>query len=218
LFTSVTVAVLATFISLLFALPVSYYLAIHVSDSIRNILLFLVIAPLWINFYVRAFAIIQITGTRGILNQLLTSIGLIEEPYRGLIYSEPSVVLGLVYVWLPLMILPIYASLRHLNPEWLSAARDLGAGTLRTHYEVTLPVALPGIILGTLFVFLLSFGNRAVAEMIGGAKTVPYTQTIVNQMQGGNWPTAAAGSVVMMLFVIVVLLGVFSVFDMEELF
>ena len=216
---SVQTSLTVTAITLVLGLPVAYYLAVRAPTRYRNTLLFLVIAPLWINFYVKAFAIIQLTSTRGLLNVVLVDLGLRQEPIGWLIYSQPAVVLGLVYVWLPLMILPIYAIVREMDEEWLRAARDLGAGPLRAHWEVTIPTALPGIVLGCLFVFLLSLGNRAVSAMLGGAKDVTYPDAIVNQLSGAvNWPTAAAASAVLMAFVVVVLIGVFSVLDVEELF
>lgn len=216
---SVQTALLTTLFTLLLGLPVAYYIAVQAPAWSRNILVFLVIAPLWINFYVRAFAILQLTSTRGIINVVLTNLGLVESPIRWLSYSQPAVLIGLTYVWLPLMVLPIYAILREMDDEWLRAARDLGAGPIRAHYEVTLPTALPGIVLGCLFVFLLSLGNQSVSRMLGGAKDVTYPETIMNQLSGAvNWPVSAAASVVLMGFVIVVLLGVFSVLDMEELF
>ena len=216
---SINTAVVVTVISFMLGLPVGYYIAIRAPDSIRNILLFLVIAPLWINFYVRAFAILQITSTRGLINVALTKLGVIASPIGWLSYSQPAVIVGLVYVWLPLMILPIYAMLREMDEEWLRAARDLGAGPFRAHYEVTLPTALPGIVLGALFVFLLSLGNTSVSKMLGGAKDVTYPEAIMNQLSGAvNWPVAAAASAVMMGFVILVLIGVFTILDMEEMF
>lgn len=216
---SIQTSLVVTAITLALGLPVAYYLAVRAPARYRNTLLFLVIAPLWINFYVKAFAIIQLTSTRGLLNVLLVDFGLRREPIGWLIYSQPAVVLGLVYVWLPLMILPIYAIVREMDEEWLRAAQDLGAGPLRAHWEVTIPTALPGIILGSLFVFLLTLGNRSVSAMLGGAKDVTYPDAIVNQLAGAvNWPVAAAASAVMMAFVVAVLAGVFSVLDVEELF
>lgn len=216
---SVQTALLTTAFTLVLGLPVAYYIAVRAPDWSRNILLFLVIAPLWINFYVRAFAILQITSARGIMNVVLLNLGIVETPVTWLSYSQPAVLLGLTYVWLPLMVLPIYALLREMREEWLWAARDLGAGPFRAHYEVTLPTALPGVILGCLFVFLLSLGNQSVSAMLGGSKDVTYPDALMNQLSGAvNWPVAAAAAVVLMVFVLVVLLGVFRVFDMEELF
>jgi ABC-type spermidine/putrescine transport system permease subunit I len=217
---SIQISLITTLITLVFGLPVGYYLAVRVSDRFRNVLVFLIIAPLWINFFVRAYAIIQIGGARGFLNGALLAVGLIDEPIRWFVYSQESVIFGLSALWLPLMVLPIYAMLQQMDTAWLEAARDLGAGPLRVHREVTIPSALPGIILGSLFVFLLSLGNQAVPRILGGAKRTTYSETILLQLESGglNWPVASAASGVMMAFVVVVLIGVFSVFDMEELF
>jgi len=216
---SVQSALTTTVLTFVLGMPVAYYIAVRAPESYRNILLFLVIAPLWINFYVRAFAILQLTSAQGLINVVLVRTGVIGEPLSWLSYSQPAVIIGLVYVWLPLMILPIYAILREMEEEWLRAARDLGAGPFRAHYEVTLPTAAPGIVLGALFVFLLSLGNQSVSKMLGGSKDVTYPEAIINQLAGAvNWPVAAAASMVMMGFVILVLIGVFSILDMEEMF
>lgn len=216
---SVRVALVTTVLALVVGTPVGYYLATEVGDRLRNVLLFLVIAPLWINFFVRAYAMIQLGSPRGFLNGFLVSSGVLSEPLQGLIYSQPAVIFGLVSLYLPLAVLPVYAVLREMEPAWLEAARDLGAGPLRVHREVTLPAALPGLILGGLFVFLLSLGNQAVPRILGGAKNTTYAEAILLQLEGSvNWPVAAAASGVMMAFVVVVLVAVFNVFDMEELF
>lgn len=219
LFYSVRVAVITTAITLVVGLPVSYYLALKADDRFRNILLFLVIAPLWINFFVRSYAMIQLGSPQGFINGFLLSVGVIEQPLRWLVYSQPAVIFGLASLYLPLMVLPLYAMLRQLDEAWLEAAQDLGAGPLRVHREVTLSAALPGMILGGLFVFLLSLGNQAVPRILGGAKNTTYSESILLQLEGSvAWGTAAAASGVMMAFVVLVLVGVFYVFDMEELF
>lgn len=216
---SVKISLAATAITLAVGLPVAYYVAIRASDRSRNVLLFMIIAPLWVNFFVRAYAIVQIAGTRGIVNVALTKLGLISEPITWLLYSEPAVIIGLSYVWFPLMVLPIYAVLQHLEHEWLEAARDMGAGPLRAHWEVTIPTAMPGIVLGSLFVFLLSLGNQTVPKVLGGAKKTPYSEAILLQLEGAvNWPVAAAASAVMMAFILLLLAGIFTVLDVEELF
>lgn len=216
---SVTTALITTLVTLLFGLPVGYYLGVKVSARYRNLLLFLIIAPLFVNFFVRAYALIQLGSPQGFINGFLRSVGLINEPIQWFIYSQPAVIFGLASLYLPLMVLPIYAMLRQVDPAWYEAARDLGAGQLQVHREITLPSALSGIILGGLFVFLLTLGNQAVPRILGGAKDTTYPEAILLQLEGSvNWPVASAASSVMMFFVILVLVGVFAVFDMEELF
>lgn len=216
---SVTTALVTTVVTLILGLPVGYYLAVKASERYRNLLLFLVIAPLFVNFFVRAYALIQLGSPQGFINGFLSTVGVIDEPIGRLIYSQPSVIFGLASLYLPLMVLPIYAMLRQIDPVWYEAARDLGAGQFQIHREITLPSALSGIILGGLFVFLLTLGNQAVPRILGGAKDTTYPEAILLQLEGSvNWPVAAAASGVMMFFVIAVLIGVFTVFDVEELF
>lgn len=219
LWVSLYTSVIVTVISLLLGLPVAYYLAVHAHKRVRNFLIFLVIIPLLINLYVQAFSLIQVTGSRGVFNVALMELELIDEPIDWLIFSYRAVIMGLVYVWLPLMILPIYAVLRDLNVGLLQAARDLGAGPLRAQLEVTIPAAFPGIILGSFFVFLFTFGDLVISRMIGGGRIVTLSRAILVQLEEGlRWDLAAAGTVVMMLVIMVILIGVFRVIDMEEIF
>lgn len=216
---SVSTALVTTAATLVLGLPVGYYIAVEASERYRNVLLFLVIAPLFVNFFVRAYALIQLGSPQGFINGFLISLGIIEGPAEWLIYSQPSVIFGLASLYLPLMILPIYAMLRQVDPIWYEAARDLGAGQFQIHREITLPSALSGIVLGGLFVFLLTLGNQAVPRILGGAKDTTYPEAILLQLEGSvNWPVASAASGVMMFFVVLVLIGVFAVFDVEELF
>jgi spermidine/putrescine transport system permease protein len=216
---SITTALVTTVVTLILGLPVGYYLAVKASERYRNLLLFLVIAPLFVNFFVRAYALIQLGSPQGFINGFLSTVGVIDEPIGWLIYSQPSVIFGLASLYLPLMVLPIYAMLRQIDPVWYEAARDLGAGQFQIHREITLPSALSGIILGGLFVFLLTLGNQAVPRILGGAKDTTYPEAILLQLEGSvNWPVASAASGVMMFFVIIVLVGVFTVFNVEELF
>lgn len=209
----------ATAVCLVLGVPVAYYLAVKANPRVRNLLLFLVIAPLWVNFFVRAYAILQLGSRGGLINAILTGAGIVDEPLLWLVYSRPAVIAGLAYVWFPLMVLPVYATLAEIDRSWFEAARDLGAGPLRVHREVTIPHALPGIVLGSLFVFLLSFGNYAVPTVLGGGRRVSYPQAILSQLEGAaNWPVAAAAATVMMAFILILLLAVFSVLDAEELF
>jgi len=216
---SVTTALVTTLATLILGLPVGYYLAIKASERYRNLYVFLIIAPLFVNFFVRAYALIQLGSPQGFINGFLVSVAITDQPIKRLIYSQPSVIFGLASLYLPLMVLPIYAMLRQIDPVWYEAARDLGAGQFQTHREITLPNAQSGIILGGLFVFLLTLGNQAVPRILGGAKDTTYPEAILLQLEGSvNWPVASAASGVMMVFVILVLIGVFTVFDVEELF
>jgi ABC-type spermidine/putrescine transport system permease subunit I len=219
LFYSVSTALITMIITLVLGLPLGYYLAVKASERYRNVLLFLVIAPLFVNFFVRAYALIQLGSPKGFINGVLISVGVINQPIEWLIYSQPAVIFGLASLYLPLMVLPVYAMLRQVNPDWYEAARDLGAGQLQIHREITLPTALSGIILGSLFVFLLTLGNQAVPRILGGAKDTTYPEAILLQLEGSvNWPVASAASGLMMFLIILVLVGVFTVFDVEELF
>jgi len=216
---SVSTALVTTGATLILGLPVGYYIAVKAPERYRNILLFLVIAPLFVNFFVRAYALIQLGSPKGFINGFLISLGIINGPVEWLIYSQRSVIFGLASLYLPLMVLPIYAMLRQVDPVWYEAARDLGADQFQIHREITLPSALSGIILGGLFVFLLTLGNQAVPRILGGAKDTTYPEAILLQLEGSvNWPVASAASGVMMFFVILVLVGVFAIFDVEELF
>ncbi len=163
----------------------------------RPLLMLLLILPFWTNSLVRTYALKQLLAANGPLNGALLALGLIEAPLE-LLYTQGAVILGLVYLLLPFMILPLYAVFEDLRPELLLASRDLGAGRLATFVHVLIPLTLPGIIAGTLLVLLPALGMFYVADILGGARHLLVGNIIKNQfLDARDWPFGAAASILL---------------------
>jgi spermidine/putrescine transport system permease protein len=195
---SVGYAGLTTLICVVIGYPMAYYIA-RADEARRNRLLLLVMVPFWTSFLIRTYAWITILKQEGLLNGLLQSLGLITSPL-SLLYTPAAVVIGLVYAYLPFMILPIYSSAEKLDPSLVEAAYDLGAGPLRAFSSVIIPLTMPGIAAGTLLVFVPAIGMFAITDLMGGAKVPMIGNVIQNQfMQARDWPFGSALGVVFML-------------------
>ncbi len=203
---SLLMALLATFCCLLASYPFALFLT-QLPPRLQKILLVLVIVPFWTNSLVRTYAIRSLLTVRGPLSQLLQGLGLIDEPLR-LLYSGSAVTIGLVYVLLPFMILPLYTSLEKLPFSQLEAAADLGASKLQTLWRVIIPQTMPGIIAGCLMVFLPALGMFYIADLLGGAKDLLIGNLIKNQLlDARDWPFGASLSVVMTLLMALLLIA-----------
>ncbi|MCL5676870.1 MAG: ABC transporter permease [Firmicutes bacterium] len=199
---SIWVALLTTLIALLIGYPFAYYVA-NADPRRRPLLLLLIIVPFWTNFLIRTYAWIVLLRTEGVINTFLQGLGLIHEPL-SLLYNMGSVLLGLVYGYLPFMVLPIYASIEKLDPRLLEAAQDLGALPRQAFWRVTLPLTLPGIVAGSILTFVPALGMFVVPDLMGGAKTVLISNLIQNQfLTARNWPFGSAAAVVLMVLVVV---------------
>ncbi|MFC6236491.1 ABC transporter permease [Longivirga aurantiaca] len=199
---SLVIAGVTTLLALLLGYPVAYGIA-KLPRSWRTVALVLVVLPFWTNFLIRTYAWIVLLNSEGPLNKGLIGIGLIDEPL-GLLYTPGAVVAGLLYAYLPLMILPLYASVERLDPQLREAAANLGATPWRTFRDVTLPLTLPGVITGCLFVFVPSLGNFVVPELLGGGKTVMVGNLIRDQfLKARDWPFGATLALVVIAFLVV---------------
>ncbi|WP_446890630.1 spermidine/putrescine ABC transporter permease PotB [Aeromonas veronii] len=200
---SLWLALLATSICLLVGYPFAWLLA-HLPARIRPLLLFLVVVPFWTNSLIRTYALKVLLGTRGLINGWLLDLGLIERPLQ-MIYTEVAVIIGLVYVLLPFMVLPLYSSIEKLDGRLLEAARDLGANGWQRLVRIILPLTLPGIIAGCLLVFLPAMGMFYVSDLLGGAKHLLIGNLIKTQfLNSRDWPFGAA--ICVMLTVLMALL------------
>jgi len=197
---TVLTALACTALCLVLGFPVA--VAIARSGRWRHRLLFLVVLPLWTSFLVRTYAMIVLLRDGGLINTVLLQLGIIHEPLR-LLYTLGAVLAGLVYGYLPLMILPIYASLEKLDLELLEAAATLGARPLSRLRRVTLPLAAPGIVAGCVLVFVPALGAFLTPDLLGGARTVMVGNLIQNQFSAArDWPFGAATSIVIMASVL----------------
>ena len=199
---SVRLAALSTLVCLAVGYPFAYRIAKSAAKW-RPWLLLLVIIPFWTNSLIRTYALILIIGVQGMVNKALMALGLLSAPLE-LMYTDFAVFVGLTYTLLPFMVLPLYASIEKLDPSLADAAKDLGAGSLRAFWHITLPLTLPGIVAGCILVFLPSLGCFYVPEILGGAKNMLLGTFIKNQfLVANNWPLGAAASFVLTIMLII---------------
>jgi mannopine transport system permease protein len=196
-------ALIVTMITLILAYPVAYLMA-RLSGWKLLLMAVLVTVPLWTSVLVRSFAWTVLLQRNGVVNDFLTSIGLVSEPLR-LLYTEEAVWLAMTHILLPFQILPIYATLRGISPDLPKAAQSLGAGPVRVFLRVTLPLSLPGVAAGSVLVFILSLGFFITPALVGGATSLMISTLIGQQVtQTFNWPFAAAIAGVLLLVTLVI--------------
>ncbi len=187
-------AVIATLLCLVIGYPFAFIIA-RMPEKWRPFMLFLVIVPFWTNSLIRTYGLKIFLGTRGLLNEALLGMGLIEKPLR-IMYTEYAVMIGLVYILLPFMILPLYSSLEKLDRSYLEAAKDLGASKFQSFIRVILPLTMPGIIAGCLLVLLPALGMFYVSDLLGGAKNLLIGNVIKSQILSiRDWPFGSAASI-----------------------
>jgi spermidine/putrescine transport system permease protein len=193
---SLGMAGMAMLLCLLVGYPLAYIIA-RAKPRTRHILLLLVMIPFWTNSLIRTYALVAVLKVNGVLNMFLLWTGLISEPLR-LMYSPAAVFIGLVYTLLPFMILPLYAAIVRLDEGLLEAARDLGASRLQAFRQITLPLTMPGIISGSMLVFLPALGMFYVADVLGGARSMLLGNYIRDQfLTARNLPMGSTASIAM---------------------
>ncbi|MDX1738903.1 MAG: ABC transporter permease, partial [Alphaproteobacteria bacterium] len=202
---SARIAGTATIIALLLAYPAAYAISLAPRNR-QTSFLFLVMLPFWSNYLIRTYAWIVLLNREGLVNNGLEAIGVISAPL-DLLYNEFSVITGLVYNYLPFVVLAIYSSISKLNPEIREASEDLGAPGWKTFIRVTLPLTLPGVAAGAVFVFVLSVGNFITPDLLGGGKLQMVGNLIYDQfLSARDWPFGASlsfiliGIMMMLLF------------------
>ncbi len=209
------VAGVTTLATLLIGYPFAYYVARAPAEK-RNFLLLLIVIPFWTNFLLRTYAWVVILRAEGVINSILTGIGLIDKPL-AMLYNTPSVILGSVYGFLPFMVLPLYTSIEKLDWSLIEAAFDLGARPWQAFLRVTLPLTLPGIVAGSILTFIPALGMFVIPDLMGGAKTVLVGNLIQNQfLTARNWQFGSAASVILMALVIGGLLVYGKIAGFEE--
>lgn len=202
---SVQTAAFVTIACAVLAYPIAYFIA-KKAGRLRGLLLIAVIAPFWISIVMRVAAWRLLLGENGVINQSLLSIGLIDQPLGFLLYSPVATSIGLVYAYLPLYVLPLYASIDAIEDNWIAAAKDLNAGPMRAFWEVTFPLSLPGLIVGAVFCFIFGLGEFVTPALLGGGKQLMMSQVIQDQFQRRlDWPAGAAISIVMLVIVFALL-------------
>ena len=206
LWRSINLAALTTLVCLVIGYPLAFFISTRRNRLFQQTCLFLVILPFWTNFLIRTYAWRILLGDEGTINGLLSALGIISEPLK-LLNTPFAVLLGLVYGFLPFMVLPIYASVERFNFRYVDAAHDLGANDLRTFLRVIIPLTLPGVLAGCALVFIPSVGAFVTPDLLGGTKGLMIGNLINNQFGGsGNMPLGSALSIVMMAVVMLSLI------------
>ncbi len=199
---SVKIAALSTLFCLLIGYPIAYAIA-RLPEHSRNLALMLVILPSWTSFLIRIYAWIGLLKNNGLINNALLSLGLIDEPLI-MLHTPFAVYIGIVYAYLPFMILPIYTNLVKHDNRLLEAASDLGASPLESFFKITLPLSLGGIIAGSMLVFIPAVGEFVIPELLGGPDTLMIGKLLWNEFfNARNWPGASAVAVVMLVMLII---------------
>jgi putrescine transport system permease protein len=199
---SVKIALISTALCLLIGYPVAYGIA-RSPATVRTLLLLLVILPFWTSFLLRVYAWIGLLKQKGLINAALMSLGVIDQPL-DILHNDISVYIGIVYSYLPFMILPLYATLEKLDVSLLEAAEDLGARPVKTFLTVTVPLSLPGIIAGSMLVFIPAVGEFVIPALLGGPDTLMIGKVLWNEFfSNRDWPVASAVTIVLILVLVV---------------
>jgi putrescine transport system permease protein len=198
---SLKMAAIGTLLCLLLGYPMAYYIA-RQPPRRRYVLLLAVILPFWISFLLRVYAWIGLLNSKGVINNLLVKLGVIDVPLP-MLYNDFAVYLGIVYSYLPFMILPLYATLERLDTDLLDAAADLGAKRWQAFVDVTLPLSVPGIVGGCLLVFIPAVGEFTIPALLGGADTLMIGRVLWDEFFiSRDWPVASAVSIVLVLLLV----------------
>ncbi|MGE8211346.1 MAG: ABC transporter permease subunit [Stenotrophomonas rhizophila] len=202
---SIKIAVIATLFTLLIGYPMAYVIS-RMSPAARNVAMMLVVLPSWTSFLIRVYAWIGILDRNGLLNQLLLKLGVVDAPLQ-ILYTPTAAYIGIVYCYLPFMVLPLYANLVKLDNRLLEAAYDLGAKPWQAFLRITLPLSRTGIIAGCMLVMIPAVGEFVIPEMLGGPDTLMIGRVLWGEFfNNRDWPTASAVAIVMLLLLLVPIL------------
>ena len=198
---SLKYALWTTLMCLLVGYPFAYFLA-RSHPAVRPMLLLMVMLPFWTSFLLRVYAWKGLLTEQGIINHLLIALGLVNEPMQ-LLYNDVSMLIGMTYVYLPFMVLPLYANLVKLDGRLLEASQDLGATPWQTFWLVTVPLSRSGVVAGSMLVFIPCLGEFVIPSLLGGAENLMIGRVVWDEMfSSNNWPRASALSIVMIVGVI----------------
>ncbi len=202
---TLVLSVLTTLICLLVSYPLAYYIA-NAAPKIQTWGLILITIPFWINFLIRTYAWVLLLRTQGIVNSLLLHFGWIQDPVQ-MLYTKGAVLLGMVYNFIPFMVLPIYVALEQMDKRLLDAASDLGASRWKAFRHITLPQSKSGIMTGCVLVYVSTTGMFVVTDILGGAKSMMISNIIQSQYLGArNWPFGSALSVIFVITSLILIL------------
>ena len=212
---SIKIAGISTLLTLLIGYPMAYVIA-RMSPASRNIAMMLVVLPSWTSFLIRVYAWIGILDSNGVLNRTLLALGLIEQPLR-ILYTPIAAYIGIVYCYLPFMVLPLYATLVKQDHRLLEAAYDLGARPWKAFLTITLPMSRPGIVAGCMLVMIPAVGEFVIPEMLGGPDTLMIGRVLWGEFfNNRDWPAASAVAIAMLALLMVPIL-IFNRYQQRQL-
>jgi len=199
---SVVMAAAATILCLALGFPMAYAIA-RARPATRNLLLLLVILPFWISFLLRVYAWMGLMNSHGVINNLMLWAGVIDQPVQ-LLYTDFAIFVGLAYSYLPFMILPLYATLERMDLDLVEAAQDLGASRTVAFWDVTWPLARPGVVAGCLLVFIPAMGEYVIPYLLGGSESLLIGRVLFDEFFANrDWPLASAVAVVLLVILVV---------------
>jgi len=214
---SLVLAACATLFALLLGFPMAYGIS-RANAATRSLLLLLIILPFWISFLLRVYAWMGLMNNYGVINNALMWFGVIDQPIQ-IMYTDFAVLVGLTYSYLPFMVLPLYATLEKLDLDLVDAAQDLGASSTRAFWDVTWPLARPGVIAGCLLVFIPATGEYVIPYLLGGPNSMLIGRVLFEEFfTNRDWPLASAVAIVMLLLLIapIMLLQHYRLRDKEQ--
>lgn len=213
---SLKISLITTIFSILFSYPIAYFLAKR--TRFDKALIIMLMIPFWINYLIRIFAWKLILSENGIINQMLAGLHIIQEPLK-MLYSQTAVILGLIYTYTPMMVLPLYVTILKIDDSLVEAARDLGASPIQAFFDVTFKLSFTGIFAGTLLVFIPALGSFAIPIVLGGTDSVMIGNMIENQFYHvGDWNFGSAFTISLAVLSIVLVLFYSKIFGIESIY
>lgn len=199
---SIKISSISTLLCLLFGYPIAYGI-VRSGPTTKNLLLLAVILPFWTSFLLRVYAWMGLLADQGTINNLLIWLGIIDEPLK-MLYTTFAVYVGIVYTYMPFMILPLYANMEKLDNTLNEAAADLGSKPMNTFFTVTLPLTMPGIIAGSLLVFIPATGEYVIPDLLGGGNVLMIGRILYNEFNANiDWPVASAVAIALLILLVV---------------
>ncbi|RUM07234.1 ABC transporter permease subunit [Rhizobium chutanense] len=199
---SVVIAGISTFLTLLIAYPIAYGMA-QAPRTIRPTLVMLVILPFWTSFLIRVYSWIAILKPEGLLNQFLQSLHIIDSPLI-ILNTNTAVYIGIVYSYLPFMVLPLYSALEKMDGTLIEAAQDLGCTPIRAFWRVTFPLSIPGVVAGCMLVFIPAVGEFVIPDLLGGSQTLMIGKTLWNEFNANrDWPVSSAVATILLMILVI---------------
>ena len=214
---TLTIGAVVVVVTLAFGYPLAYYLRFYVSDRGGILLLLFLIIPFWTSAVIRTVAWILILSNSGVINQTLLALNLVNEPVSALLFSPFSQLVGYLQNYVVFMAAPIYISLSQIDEDLIDASKTLRGGRLATFRHVVWPLSLPGVVIGSIFVFVLSVGNFTIPQFLSGGEATITTLIYLSVNQGLNYPQAAALSITLLLVIFVIVYAMTRIVDITEI-